>query len=166
MANTNIYPATAPDLGSISAEQVEPASIDSVWSECAHGIGAALVRYMPGLLTVEDCRLLCKQSQNQLWIANDRARIVGCAISELTMHPRGMAVRIFLSSYSEPWSPYLKNAIEAWACSLGVTTIVVLGPPRMGHVLGTPVDVVTYWRAVGGPLRMDREALAPEMALH
>jgi hypothetical protein len=166
MANTNTYSATAPALGSISVEQVEPASIDSVWPECANAIGAALVRYMPGLLTVEDCRLLCKQSQNQLWIASARDRIVGCAISELTMHPRGMAARIFLSSYSDPWSPYLTNAIERWADSLGVATIVVLGPPRMGHVLGTPVDVVTYWRALSGPLRIDREALAPEMALH
>ena len=82
MANTNIYPATAPTLGSISVDQIEPASIDGVWPDCADGIGAALVRYMPGLVTVEDCRALCKSSQNQLWIASQRGKIVGCAISE------------------------------------------------------------------------------------
>jgi hypothetical protein len=56
MADTNTY---AESLGSISVEQVEPVSVNAAWPDCEAAIDAALVAYMPGLLTSADCREMC-----------------------------------------------------------------------------------------------------------
>jgi hypothetical protein len=98
MAFTNIDAAAAQLPGSITVDPVAPAEIGSVWADCAHAIGQALVEYMPGALTVDDCRHLCERGQHQLWIASQHDRIVGAAISEVVMQPQGLAVRLFLTA--------------------------------------------------------------------
>jgi hypothetical protein len=92
MAFTSIDAADVPALGSIAVAYIEPARVGSVWSDCAHGIGQALVEYMPGALTVDDCRFLCERGQNQLWIASQHDRVVGAAISEVVLQPQGYPV--------------------------------------------------------------------------
>jgi hypothetical protein len=151
MAFATINAADAPALGSIAVAYIEPSRVRSVWADCAHGIGQALVRYMPGALTVDDCRQMCERGQNQLWIASQHDKVVGAAISEVVAQPQGLAVRLFLTDYGASWSPYLTNAIEEFGAALGVATIVTVGPSGLEAILGTPVT--TYWRLNGGPLR-------------
>jgi hypothetical protein len=151
MAFTNIDAAAAQLPGSITVDPVAPAEIGRVWADCARGIGQALVEYMPGALTIDDCRQLCERGQHQLWIASQHDRIVGAAISEVVMQPQGLAVRLFLTDYAAAWSPHLTNIVEAWAADLGFATIVTVGPPGLEAILGKPVT--TYWRMRGPTLR-------------
>jgi hypothetical protein len=151
MAFTTVDALAAQSPGSISVAHVEPAELSNVWNDCALGIGQALVEYMPGALTIEDCRKLCEHGQNQLWLARDGGKIVGGAITEVIVQPQGLAIRLFLTDYAAPWSPYLTSTIEEWASLLGATTIVVVGPPGLQAMLGKPIT--TYWRRMGGPLR-------------
>jgi hypothetical protein len=166
MAFTSIDAAAAPALGSIAVAYIEPSQIGSVWADCAHAISQALDEYMPGALTSDDCRQMCERGQNQLWIASRHDKIVGCAISEVVMQPQGLAVRLFLTDYSAPWSPRLTNVIAAWAADLGFATIVTVGPPGLEAILGKPVT--TYWRLNGATLRdMPQTAIAmPSERVH
>jgi len=120
MAFTTTNALAAQLTGSITVDCVVPTELDSVWAACEHGIGQALVEYMPGALTINDCREMCGRSQNQLWLARDSGKIVGAAISEVVEQPQGLAVRLFLTDYAAPWSPHLTSAIEEWASLLGV----------------------------------------------
>src|SRR5580704_9142560 len=166
MAFATINAADAPALGSIAVAYIEPAEVGSVWADCAHDIGQALDEYMPGALTVDDCRQMCERNSNQLWTAKQDGKIVGCAISEVVMQPQGLAVRLFLTDYSAPGSRHLTATIEAWAADLGFATIVTVGPPGLEAILGKPVT--TYWRLNGATLRdMPQTAIAmPSERVH
>jgi hypothetical protein len=151
MAFATINAADAPALGSIAVAYIEPAEIGSVWADCAHDIGQALVEYMPGRFSIADCRSLCERNYCQLWLAREGDKIVGSAISEVVMQPQGLAIRLFLTDYAAAWSPYLTSEIEAWADVAGIKTIVTVAPAGLGDMLGKPIT--TYWRLIGGPLR-------------
>lgn len=151
MVFTNIDAAAgrSPDL--IHVALVPARQIGGVWADCAHAIGRALVEYMPGALTVEDCRQMCERGQNQLWLAYDGGKIVGCAISEAVMQPQGLALRCFLTDYAASWSLHLTRQLEDWALCLRATTIVTVAPAGLQTLLGRPI--ATYWRTIDGPFR-------------
>jgi hypothetical protein len=158
MAFTNIDAPVALALGSISVEQVEPRLIGTVWGECENGVAQALAAYMPGVTSIEDCRHLCERGQNQLWIAYQHDKIVGCALTEVVEQPQGYALRLFLTDYAAPWSPRLRSTIEGWAADLGAVAIVTVGPPGLDAMLGK--NITTYWRVIDGTLRD-----VPQMAI-
>jgi hypothetical protein len=81
MADTNIVAIGG--TASTSIEQIEPAGIDAVWAACEAGIGTALCEYMPGLVTVTDCRTLCTQGALHLWVATQQGQIVGWGLAEI-----------------------------------------------------------------------------------
>jgi hypothetical protein len=151
MASTDIDAPVAKLSGSITVDHVEPADIGAVWNACAHAVGQALVEYMPGAVSINDCREMCERNYCQLWLARDGAKIVGAAITEVIDQPQGLAIRLFLTDYAAAWSPYLTSTIEAWADFAGIKTIVTVAPPGLGHILGHPVT--TYWRTYGSAPR-------------